>query len=397
MTDHPFFPEGALARKWAYPDKGLFQRVKVSSQRNNLSEQIDFFYRVDDPVSHLMAQLLLLLMDQGLSNVNCHVVEKLPKPFYPEPQRYEANRIIEAGHLARLYGLNLAAEAKVPDRLSVQMIACQLAQITSSREFLKQAVFLGARLWQNDGSAIRERCKKAEMSETAFRKSETLLRRLGGFESGCVVVGNEIFQGPTDLSEALAKTDLSPEGKTILRNLRPPFSGFQLRATPVSLFLALDCPFSYLAAHRLKKVKKERLGVIRLRPVMLRDLFSTIQQSEKGRFLLRKAAAESARQGLPFLERKRLSLSETTLMPLYARLLKQDDPYKRLRAFCDLSKRIWTGQGGVSTGAISADFRQRLRANSVALRQSGMWGTPTMIAAAGGYWGQDRMFLLSAH
>lgn len=68
------------------------------------SHTVHYFHRADDPYCQLMVQVLPDIVSRFAVEVKPIVVEQLPANMYPDPARYEAYSIIDAGRLARLYG-----------------------------------------------------------------------------------------------------------------------------------------------------------------------------------------------------------------------------------------------------------------------------------------------------
>ena len=124
---------------------------------------IDYFHQIDDPYSHLTAQMLRPLAERYGVTIRPWLAPPPDDAAAPERERLAAYALRDAPRLAAVYGLDFPANARPPSREAVSAAAGALALALGDADFASQAVEVGEALWRGaplkpvgDGSAALE-------------------------------------------------------------------------------------------------------------------------------------------------------------------------------------------------------------------------------------------------
>lgn len=182
----------------------------------------------------------------------------------------------------------------------------------------------------------------------------------------------------------------------------------------VDYFFSFRSPYSYLSAPRAFALAERHDIALVWRGVRPMAMRGQPLPRAKQLYILRDAAREADRLGLPFgpmhdplgdgvwrclciaewaNERGRLAAFVTrAAQAIWAEAAEvaADAP---LRAVCEASGLDWADcQRAIASSA----YRERVEANTARLAELGQWGVPTFVFDGEAYWGQDRIEDLDA-
>jgi len=421
----PRFTQPYITR-WITSDARLRRRRKRFAAKRAVSGRVfEFFYRADDPVSHIMAQAIRTLRPMLQGRLHVHVVERLPADAYPDPARFEALSIIDSQRLADVYGFDLPPIGKVAQRLGVQMASRHLAQIEDADACLDAAISLGQLIWQGDSNAVQRLCSMATFDEDRIRASEQRLLKLGHYASGSLYFEGEFYVGPDRLYHLIER--LEGEGLQVPADdharmlaqrldwqMIPGLGPESLSAKTAQVYFSVRSPYSYLLLAQLPAL----VGHTRLR-VMPRPVLPMVMRGmkippAKRHYILSDAKREAVARDIPFGQ-----ISDPIGAPTERALsigLAIDDPADQLAYFLKYMTAVFAeGRSasatathiyalsavGLPTGMVhqplpASKWQALVRQNSQDMLLRGAWGVPTIVTEKNTYFGQDRLWAAAA-
>ncbi|WP_374764386.1 DsbA family protein [Yunchengibacter salinarum] len=400
-------------------------RARRADWRRRLARkprEVIYFHRVDDPVSQLMVQVLPELADRFDVRIRPRVVERLPAQMYPDPARYEALTIIDATRLAQLYGLGFPGHALVPDRLAVGMATRHLAALETDPAFFDVAQEVGGALWRQDMAAVKALAVQADMAESRLRENESLLRRLGHYQSGTLYHQGVFYPGLDRLDHLERDLNWLGAGDGQVRFNQTRRWREKLEGSPrtfpgrtVELFFSPRSPYSYLGLEQIVEFA-ERTGVkLRLRPVLPMVMRGLKVPPLKARYILMDAAREARLEDIPFGRIvDPLGTATERALSIGFKLMDTDEALPFFRRFMAAvwsegvdgaeekgMMKILRGAGlperYVRGGLPGDDWRALAAENQSAMLRAGSWGVPTFRVDDRVFWGQDRLWAILDH
>lgn len=402
-------------------------RRKILSMQAVVTRQpreILYFHRADDPYCQLLVQVIPDLIARFNMPIKPLVVERLPADMYPDPERYEAYTIIDAGRLARLFGLGFSGNAMVPDRLAVGMANRFLASKQDDPDFYSVAEEVGAALWKRDLDGVRKLCGLADMGEERLAVNETKLRKLGHYASATLYYQGEFYTGldRIDHLERRLRDEGVGDGRVSFSSHR--FWRKSLKAVQpssqagvVEFFFSPRSPYSYLGLSYVKELVDAGISV-RLKPVLPMLMRGMKVPPNKGMYILQDTAREARLNDVAFgnivdpLGAATWRALEIGYMLMDAANEDHIEPHEPLEFFLAFAKGVWSQGIDAATDAGLAKIlsaagldlgwlkqtvsreaaTERAEANVHQMFRYGSWGVPTVHVGGATMWGQDRMW-----
>jgi 2-hydroxychromene-2-carboxylate isomerase len=381
--------------------------------------EVFYFHRADDPYCQLMVQVLPELAMRFDVVFKPLVVEQLPANMYPDPARYEAYSILDAGRLARLYGLGFSAEAIVPDRLSVGMANRYLASIQDDPDFFAIAEEVGAALWRQDLPEVKRQCASADMGDAELKQNEAQLRALGHYASGSLYYEGEFYVGLDRLDHlehrlngfGLGDGEVHYELTRLWRHSLSQMDK-SIAGRTVEVFFSVRSPYSYLGLQLISEFADLSGVHLKLKPVLPMLMRGLAVPPAKSRYILLDTAREARMEKRPFGKIvDPLGLATRRAMAIGFSLFEDDKALPFFKAF---TKGVWaegidgTTDAGLATileraglpanrlsGALPEDaWQEQAERNRQEMLLYGSWGVPTFRVAGETLWGQDRLWAI---
>lgn len=393
--------------------------AEVGRRLARREHEVFYFHRADDPYCQLMVQVLPELASRFEITIKPKVIERLPAVMYPDPARYEAYSILDAGRLARLYGLGFSGAATVPDRLSVGMANRFLASQQDDPHFFSVAEEVGAALWRQNLPEVKRLCASADMSDAILNQNEKLLHSLGHYASGIIYYEGELYSGldrldhlehrlnALGLGDGEVHYELPRLWRHMLKQLDKSIAG-----RTVEVFFSVRSPYSYLGLHSIAEFA-ELSGVhLKLKPVLPMMMRGLNVPPVKGRYIIMDTAREARMESIPFGKIvDPLGLATRRAMALGFSLFEDDKVLQFFKAF---TKAVWaegidgtTDKGlqtvleriGLPTARLAgslpeAQWQEIAERNRQEMLLHGSWGVPTFRVAGETLWGQDRLWAI---
>lgn len=409
------------------PARVKFKRKikQLTRQATKSVAEIDFFYQMDDPYSHLLAQHVVKLEQQYNVEVRFHIVDQPDEAAAPERDALKAYALRDAQDIAAHHGLSFPKTTQTPDQVVVDTA---LRAIIGLDRVGPNLVEIGNMFWSGDVERLKNQ-PLVSLQEVQTQVSEgTALRdHMGHYLGAMLHFDGEWFWGVDRLPylEAI----LADQG--LLYAGAKPVSAFQTRPdfapspakrrVKVEVFPSLRSPYTYLAFQEVLNLPNRYPVDIVWRPVMPMVMRGLPVPPTKGRYIMADAKREADHLGIAFG-----NISDPVGEPvlrgysLFPYASKNGVGGEFLYEFTKMawSEGIDMGQDASLQEAIervglnwqealtyldTKDWEAEIENNRLQLLESGLWGVPSfrLLGPRGkelySAWGRDRIWLLEHH
>jgi len=388
--------------------------------------EVHFFYQIDDPYSHLLAQRMVHFESQFNVDVVLHLVAAPSDDMAPEREALDRYAARDAHDLAcHMPGLSCPEILSKPSQKSYEFALRAIARLQAVGPAL---IEIGDLYWRGEEKSLAKRSMMSSSEAHSCVKAGTALRdKLGHYLGAMLYYEKEWYWGVDRLPYLEQRLTLERAQISAVPSLgqfpaRPAFmSQPAKRRLTVEFFPSLRSPYSYLAMQEVRELSNHYPISVVWRPVLPMVMRGLPVPSRKGTYILKDARREAQRINVPFGnvsdpvgEPVRRGYS---LLP-YARRENRAEAF--LHAFCTLA---WSE--GVDLGTdrglrlaveragldwqVAQDFigksgwEDELEENQHQLMASGLWGVPSfrLLGPRGreiySTWGRDRIWLLCHH
>ncbi len=392
---------------------------------------VHYFHQVDDPYSHLAAQLLEPILERYDVDLDVHVVGPPPDSAAPERERLVAYSRVDAQRVAEARGLAYRDPGAQPAPELLAAATRVLATAAASpRSFASLAPRAGEALWDGDAEAL-EALEIDQYVDPGLdvapivARGDALRAKLGHYLGAIFHYGGESYWGVDRLGyleSRLAAVGAQRRANSPLLAPRLEISGEKIDASAAGLtlemFLSLRSPYSYISIPRTLELVANTGVTLKLRPVLPMVMRGLEVPASKRMYITLDTKREAESVGVPFgriCDPVGKPVERGFSLYLYAREKGRAAEY--LFSFCRaaFAEGIDTGtdQGlrhvvegaGLQWEEASRNFddegwRAELEENRQDMLSLGLWGVPSyrLVGPDGAdqfcTWGQDRLWLV---
>jgi 2-hydroxychromene-2-carboxylate isomerase len=378
-------------------------RRKLRGQR----PQVSYFHQVDDPYSHLTAQVLPALLERYDIDIVPHLTPPPSHAAAPEGDKLAAYSREDAKLLASVHGLSFTG-THAPDPDAVASVANHLAELTSPQAFAAAAVEFGKSLW--DAAAI---LPGTGDGAAAITQGGELREKLGHYLGATFYFEGEWYWGLDRLpylETRLAAFRDSAKGP-VVRQLEASDVVLPGSGVTIDYFLSFRSPYTYLAAQRIQALAKRRGATVRLRFVLPMVMRGLPVPRAKRLYIMRDAKREAERLGIPFgrvvdpvgqgVERGYAVLHHAIaagrgpefVESFFRGVFAEGVDVTEDEGLLGLAERASISAAEVHAALADPSWRAVAEDNRTALLDLGLWGVPSFhIAGYEAHWGQDRLW-----
>jgi 2-hydroxychromene-2-carboxylate isomerase len=403
-------------------------RRAVHAARRRLAGRnptVHYFHQVDDPYSHLAAQMCGPLAARYQVDLVPSLVPPPDDTATPERARLRAYALRDAGTLARRFGLSFP---KAPHAASAAAMAdahAVLAAAIRNGRFTDLAPIVGSALLGGDGSTSDDRLKalpRAEPAgaERALAEGDALRQRLGHYFSAMFYFEGEWYWGVDRLHHLEARLnalglDKSPDAAQLA-----PWPHEQLTLSPapgvrplIEYWFSFRSPYCYLATPRIARLARHYNADLKLRfiqPMVMRGLPVSFA---KQMYIMNDAKREADAVGVSFgtmvdprgagIERANAVLrraiaagqGERFTEYVFAGVFARGTDFATDAGLFAAARECGLRDDDVRAALADERWRAVAEENRTALFDAGLWGAPTFrVDGVPAHWGQDRIWAL---
>jgi 2-hydroxychromene-2-carboxylate isomerase len=369
--------------------------------------QVFYFHQVDDPYSHLTAQVLPALLERYEVEIVPHLVPPPSHAAAPEGEKLGAYSFKDARLLAAVHGLSFAG-TRAPDPDRVAAVANRLADLKSPQAFAAAAVEFGTSLWS--GAAI---LPAPGDGAAAIAQGGALREKLGHYLGATFYFEGEWYWGLDRLpylETRLAASRLDAKG-LVIGQLEATDAVLPGSGASIDYFLSFRSPYTYLAAERIQALAKRRGATVRLRFVLPMVMRGLPVSKAKRLYIMRDAKREAERLGIPFgrvvdpvgagVERGYAVLHHAIangrgpefVESLFRGVFAEGVDVAEDEGLLKVAERVGISATQVHAALADPSWRAVAEENRTSLLDLGLWGVPSFhIEGCEPHWGQDRLW-----
>jgi 2-hydroxychromene-2-carboxylate isomerase len=382
--------------------------------------RVRYFHQVDDPYSHLSAQVLAPLVERYAIELEPHLVGPPPDDAAPDRARLEAYSLRDAADVAPGYGLEFPEGKQPLDASQVDLASMLLAGAIDSGQFPAVASRVSTALFAGDGAALESLARELPRGDAAaaVERGTHLRAQLGHYLGATFHQGVEWFWGVDRLSHLERRLRELGLGEAAPIAPRPVLDAGSPggRSVRIECFPSLRSPYSAIAMRRVLELPARLPVEIVWRPVLPMVMRGLPVPRAKQLYIALDTKREAEQADEPFgricdpvgrpVERG------FSLFP-WAREHGHEGEYLHAFTRAAFAEGIDTGEdaglrhvverAGLSWQEARArldgdEWRGELEENRQAMLGAGLWGVPSFrIPAADGHpeystWGQDRLW-----
>ncbi len=283
-------------------------RRSVFALRRRASGQqptVHYFHQVDDPYSHLTAQVLADFAARYRVVLAPHLTSPPEDANAPQRARLADYALRDAARVARRYGLAFPDGAVAPTAAMRAGALAALAGVLESQRFADAAPKIGWALWSGRAVPTAPRAGEAEVTRL-LREGDDLRRTLGHYLGAMFQFEGEWYWGVDrlhHLERRLAAMGLDS------RAGEPMIAPYQRESVPVAAqapgakidyWFSFRSPYSYIALPRIARLARDSGAELRLRFILPMVMRGLPVPPAKRLYIVRDCKREADMVNLPF-------------------------------------------------------------------------------------------------
>lgn len=173
-------------------------RFESRRQRRGEAHRVEYFHQLDDPYSHLTAQVLAQFADRYEVELHPHLIRATGGANQPEAEKLAVWARRDAALVAPHFDLSFPETAGTIPQVELASLAGRTLAGLSNTDFVAEVGRISTALWQGDRSLLPEFSTRM-VSETdaamAHDDGSALLKKLGHYSGACFYYGGEWYWG----------------------------------------------------------------------------------------------------------------------------------------------------------------------------------------------------------
>lgn len=403
----------------------LAQRARAERKRLSRGEphRLLLFHQVDDPYSMLLAQALPRLLARYEVELQANVVGPPADDAAPERDKLVAYSRKDAALLARHWHLDFHDAGRQPDPDAVRLAQRLLVAASADGRFADVAAIVSQALWRAPSTLHTLEPPGGPLppagaadTQRHVAAAQQLRRQLGHYLGATLYYAGEWYWGADrlhHLERRLQDLGAGRPGTTGL--LFAPDADLDtavaLDAPPaIDFFLSLRSPYTAIAAPRVFRLAELTGAPVRLRYVLPMAMRGLPVPREKRLYIMRDAAREAHRHGIPFgrindplgrpTERglaliplaERAGLGQTYVASFLRGVWAEGIDAGSDRGLRRIAERSGLHWADAQAALHDEVWRAIAEANRAEMFALGLWGVPSFHVGPTAVWGQDRLW-----
>lgn len=288
------------------PAKIEARRAKFERQRqkDGARHVVEYFHQLDDPYSHLAAQVLERFAANYDIEILPHLIRATGGDNQPQAERLARWARRDAGLIAPHLGLSFPSDAGVcPDPRLVQQAAQKLGGLQGA-ELLAQLPEVSRAIWDGDEARGPSTCTAAQASERLDRDSARL-QSMGHYSGGMFHYGGEWYWGVDrlfHLERRLRTLGACRDESQPLIAPRPEIdvSGVDASALELDFYPSLNSPYTSIIYDKTLSIAADCGIVLNHKPVLPMIMRGIPATKAKGMYIMFDTRREGEDLGLSF-------------------------------------------------------------------------------------------------
>jgi len=282
-------------------------KKRVAAEQNRKAggraHVVEYFHQVDDPYSHLMAQVVAQFAERYDIEFVPHLIRATGGSSQPEEEKLAVWARRDCGLIAQHYGLSFPDDAGVVPEPELQQAANRALTKLGAKDFLNQVEGISAALWS--GGPIDWGDVTAQDAEAALEAGSARLADLDHYSGAMLYYAGEWYWGVDrlfHLEERLRELGVCKQPDRPYIAARPELDVANIDASRLHLhfFPSLNSPYSaiiYDKTIELSRACKINLHHKPVLPMVMRGVPAT---PAKANYIFFDVKRESEFLGVPF-------------------------------------------------------------------------------------------------
>ena len=396
-------------------------------QKENRPHTVYYFHEVNDPYSHLCAQILKPLTDNYEIDLIPLIVGKPPKSSTPETEMRMKHSIEDAALIAPYHNLQFLPLISEIDHQSIEVAQSILVNCDQSK-FVQTAIRVGEALWSGNSDELHSMNNSKDHTNnnhlpSVIKKNNLIRKKMGHYFGGVFAYEGECYWGIDrlpHLERRLTEVGAKKENKDQVLIPKKPSVANKKQSPELYLDVLWSgrSPYSYLAMKPLAQLREKYNVKLRYQIILPMVMRGMKINPEKGLYIIKDCMRIAEENNIPFghiIDPLGEAVERCYSMFDYVRKHNKEEQY--LHAF---AKAVWAeGKHGYLTSTLKTIINQigldweeakteldstnwtiETDKNGETLYELGKWGPPTMTLSNSEnenlitVWGQDRIWLI---
>ena len=286
-------------------DKRVKKKREQKRSQEGRNHVIYYFHQVDDPYSHLCAQVIPLLKENYEIEVESYLVPPPTKEAAPQPELLMKHSLDDAKSIAPYYGLEFPFVNDLPNNEITKTAQSALISIKdyTSEDLIK----VGNLLWKNNLSGIKEiitSMPNDDVIDDVLSSNAQLRKKFGHYLGGIFVYEGECYWGIDRLpllEKRLKKLGLRKnDGPDVVERKSEEMKEVKKLDLEIDVLWSARSPYSYLAMKPLSDLAKKyhlNLNYKIILPMVMRGMKVSL---EKRTYITKDCKRIADQNGIPF-------------------------------------------------------------------------------------------------
>jgi len=282
--------------------RAAFESRRLAEGRAHV---VEYFHQVDDPYSHLMAQVIAQFAARYDIEIVPHLIRATGGRNQPEQDKLAVWARRDCALVAPHYGLSFPENAGVvPDPERQKTANCVLARLGAD-DFLSQIKSLSTRLWSGDSVDEDQTLAASAEAEAALDAGSARLAELNHYSGAMLYYGGEWYWGVDRLFHLEQRLrDLTackePEQPYIVPRPEIDVSGVDASSLDLHFYPSLNSPYTSIIYDRTIELSKACKINFHHKPVLPMIMRGVAATPAKGAYIFFDTKREGDFFGVPF-------------------------------------------------------------------------------------------------
>jgi 2-hydroxychromene-2-carboxylate isomerase len=286
--------------EWKAKKRAAAEKSRKAEGRPHV---VEYFHQVDDPYSHLMAQIIAQFAERYDIEVVPHLIRATGGRSQPEEEKLAVWARRDCGLIAPHYGLSFPEDAGVEPKPELQQAANRALTKLDAKDFLSQVESISTSLWSG-GSIAAGQVSEAE-ADAALEAGSERLAELDHYSGAMLYYAGEWYWGLDRLfylEQRLRELGVckDPDQPYIAPRPELDVAGIDASGLHLHFFPSLNSPYSaiiYDKTIELSRACKINLHHKPVLPMVMRGVPAT---PAKAAYIFFDVKRESEFLGVPF-------------------------------------------------------------------------------------------------
>ncbi|MEL0048018.1 MAG: DsbA family protein [Gammaproteobacteria bacterium] len=280
-------------------------RTEKKRRAEGRAHVVEYFHQVDDPYSHLMAQVLARFAERYDIELAPHLVRASGGRNQPEQEKLAVWARRDCSLVAPHYGLDFPAGADVVPEQSQQAAANRALANLSAEDFLSRVGSVSDALWSGESIAPGLSTVTAAAAEAALDSGSARLAEMNHYSGAMLFYGGEWYWGVDRLFHLEQRLrDLgackAPEQGYLVPRPEIDVAGVDASGLDLHFFPSLNSPYTSIIFDKTIELGNACKINFHLKPVLPMIMRGVAATPAKGSYIFFDTKREGDFFGVPF-------------------------------------------------------------------------------------------------